>query len=345
MELWKKLKNTHKPIVLYGMGNGADRILDELERCGLQASGVFASDGFVRHQSFRGFTVCSYAEMKKKFDEMVVLVSFGTHLTEVMDRIRELMTEQETYAPDVPVAGETIFNEAFLQQNKDAISRVYEMLADEQSKKVYECVIRSKLTGELSPLFECETDAEEGWSIINPGLNESYLDLGAYTGDTIQGFLDHTDGKYRHIIAVEPDSKNFKKLKNSVEGLHNVTLFEGCIAQSAGTRMYAMDGGRKSHSLERNGVDIPAISVDELVGKEPVTFIKMDVEGMEAEAIMGASKTICNNNLVMQIAAYHRSEDLFHLPLLIDSIRPGGAYYLRHRPCLPAWDTDFIVKF
>ena len=53
MDMWKKLSATKKPIWLYGMGNGADKILDELTRRGISVSGVFASDGFVRHQQFR----------------------------------------------------------------------------------------------------------------------------------------------------------------------------------------------------------------------------------------------------------------------------------------------------
>ena len=59
-ELWPYLQKTEKPIYLYGMGNGADTILDKLQSLGVQAAGVFASDAFVRHQNFRGYTVCSY---------------------------------------------------------------------------------------------------------------------------------------------------------------------------------------------------------------------------------------------------------------------------------------------
>ena len=63
--VWDALKNTKKPIVLYGMGNGADKVLDEFERRGITAAGVMASDDFVRYQDFRGFTVKKQSDLEQ----------------------------------------------------------------------------------------------------------------------------------------------------------------------------------------------------------------------------------------------------------------------------------------
>ncbi|MBQ8894285.1 MAG: FkbM family methyltransferase [Clostridia bacterium] len=345
MELWKKLKTADKPIVLYGMGNGADRILDVMEARGIKVSGVFASDGFVRHQQFRGFTVGSYEELKDRFGDMIVLVCFGTHRPEVLANIKRIMKEQEVYAPDVPVAGETIFDEAFVKQHYFEFTKVYEMLSDEQSRLVYKNILRSKLTGEIPPLFECETQPEEAWGLLGLSDEECYLDLGAFTGDTVQRFIDFTGGKYQKITAVEPDLKNFKKLLNNTEDLPNIRCFHGCADENSGERLYAMEGGRKSHVLQRGGIAIPSITVDDLLAGEPVSFIKMDVEGMEAAVLRGAAGSIRKCRPSLQVAAYHRSEDLFALPLLLESIQPGAKLYLRHFSCLPAWDTDFYFKF
>ena len=77
-DLWLYLSTVKKPIFLYGMGNGADRILYRLEQLGMRARGVFASDDFVRHQDFHGYTVCSYEEAKAACPEMLVLIAFGS---------------------------------------------------------------------------------------------------------------------------------------------------------------------------------------------------------------------------------------------------------------------------
>ena len=211
--------------------------------------------------------------------------------------------------------------------------------------KVFENVIRSKLTGEIEPLFNCESSVEEAWGLFNLGMDESFLDLGAYTGDTVERFLHFTNQRYRHIWAVEPDFKNFKKLLKNTEHLHNITCLNCCVDAQPGEQFYAMDGGRKSHSLQGEGVKITARTVDDLISDSSVSLIKMDVEGMEAAVLSGAAKTIVKYKPSMQIAAYHRSEDLFHLPLLVQELCPGAKIYLRHFRCLPAWDTDFYFKF
>ena len=61
--LWQYLKKQTRPIVLYGMGNGADAILDRLDRLDIPVNAVFASDEFVRGQVFRGFPVLTYAKV------------------------------------------------------------------------------------------------------------------------------------------------------------------------------------------------------------------------------------------------------------------------------------------
>ena len=88
-----------------------------------------------------------------------------------------------------------------------------DILSDDFSKNVLENEINFKLTGNIKFLTEIFTDKNEIFRILDLSGNESYLDLGAYRGDTIQEFLHYTNGSYRHITALEPDKKTFKKLK------------------------------------------------------------------------------------------------------------------------------------
>ena len=77
-DVWTYLASCEKPVILYGMGNGADKILSVFERYGIYCAGVFASDGFVRGQSFHGFTVESYAAVSERLDDFIVVVSFAS---------------------------------------------------------------------------------------------------------------------------------------------------------------------------------------------------------------------------------------------------------------------------
>ncbi|MBO5274688.1 MAG: hypothetical protein J6I45_08755 [Clostridia bacterium] len=110
IDLWRYLQKASKPILMYGMGNGADKILAVCERCGIEIADFFASDGFVRGHSFHGKKVLSYSEACEKYDDFIVLLSFASSLPDVVERVLKIAEEHELYAPDVPVAGEGLFN-------------------------------------------------------------------------------------------------------------------------------------------------------------------------------------------------------------------------------------------
>ena len=77
-DIWNRLVSEEKPILLYGTGNGADKILDELKRYDVKISGVFASSGFVRDRYFRGFKVMSLEQAEEVFGDFIALFSFGS---------------------------------------------------------------------------------------------------------------------------------------------------------------------------------------------------------------------------------------------------------------------------
>ena len=74
-DVWQNMRSCGKPLVLYGMGNGADAILDRMAAEGLTAAALFASDEFVRGQSFRGFTVEHYADIKARLGDFAVVIA------------------------------------------------------------------------------------------------------------------------------------------------------------------------------------------------------------------------------------------------------------------------------
>jgi FkbM family methyltransferase len=337
-ELWTYLKETEKTIVLYGTGNGADKIYARLQKEGIKIGGVFSSGGFKKGKEFAGFTVTSYEELKEKFGDIIILVCFGSHLDEVIDNILRLQKENELYLPDVPVYGDEIFDLNFARDHKEELLKVYNMLADTQSKKVFENTLYYKLTGESKYLTEIETPREEVFDILNLS-NEDYLDLGAFNGDTVEEFLRY-NCVYKSITAVEPDSRNFRKLVENTKGIKNITLLNAAVSDNNGTMLISKNKGRGNAQTGKT-VEIPCVCVDEIAKINPPTFIKMDVEGSEMRAISGGEKTI-SKKPKMHIAAYHRSEDLFSLPLKILKINPHYKIYMRKHRALPAWDINYI---
>lgn len=339
-DLWTYLQGTQKPVVLYGMGNGADKIISVLNRYNIKISGVFASDGFVRQKTFHGFNVTDYKTAKNTFGDMIVLVCFGSSLPDVISNIKRISLEQELYAPDVPVWGDTLFNIEFALNNRIRLESIYNLLADNTSKKVFEGAVMYKLTGKIDYLFDCETPSAEVYqNILNLGDSETYFDLGAYRGDTVAEFLSVVN-KYNKIVAVEPDLKTYNKLCAATQNVNSIININACVSDCDGQIAFDMLGSRGS-GIGQGGAVINSVSIDALSQNYVPTIIKMDIEGAEEKAIKGAKSTISTYKPKMQIAAYHRSEDLFSLPESVLSVRNDYKVYLRHFPSLPCWDMSY----
>lgn len=339
-ELWQYLKTVQKPIVLYGMGNGADKIIKVLDEYGISFEGVFASDGFVRDKTFHGHKISTYNELKERFGEMIVLLCFGSARSEVISNVRRISAENELYAPEVPVIGGGLFTEKYVNDNKADFEWVYNHLADDLSRKTFENTVNFKLSGKIDYLFDCETDEDEPYeSFFKLTDSESFLDLGAYNGDTVADFISRVSG-YSKITAVEGDSKTFLKLCRNTAGYKNTECKNLCISSFCGEAPFGMKHGRNSAAFAGE-TKAQFTTVDALLEGQESTFIKMDIEGEEKNAILGAACTVKNFKPKMLISCYHRTEDLISIPKAVFSLRDDYRIYIRHLNGLPAWDTNY----
>ena len=85
ISVWERLKNCGKPVVLYGMGDGADKVLAAFDRYGIKASAVIASDDFVRGQKFHDFTVKKLSAVETEFGDIIIALCFASQLPDVME--------------------------------------------------------------------------------------------------------------------------------------------------------------------------------------------------------------------------------------------------------------------
>lgn len=350
-DLWHYLAAADRPVVMYGMGNGADKIIAVCERYGIEISDFFASDGFVRGHSFHGKTVISYSAMKEKYEGQnpIVLLSFASSLPDVMALFKKVGEECELYAPDVPVFGDTLFTIEFFEDNRERFEGVYKMLADEESKRIYKNVISYKLTGDIKYLWESESDKSDVYTdILDCNNIRKYLDLGAYNGDTVREMLQYNPD-LESVVALEPDARNFRKLSEYANGTE---IDIKCINAGAWcentTLLFDASGNRNAGIVSKGNIaskikEVSVVSVDSILSGESVDYIKYDVEGSEREALLGSAQTIKAYTPKLLVSLYHRSEDLFALPELVKELCPDYKLYLRRFPYIPAWDLNLYA--
>lgn len=333
---WEKIKESGLSVVVYGMGNGADKVMDEFNRLSIPVMGVTASDDFVRGQIFRGFKVKKLSEFEGKF---IIAVAFATCIPEVMNHIYSLAEEYRVIVPCVPVFGDEIFNRDFIEANADKINSAYRLFED-SSKPIFAGCVNFMFGGELETLKSITTPKSEAFeNILCLNENESYLDLGAYRGDTVEEFLHYCGGKYESITALEPDRRTYRKLCDYIENVPYSVAYQKAIYSECKTLIFSSKAGRQS-TISAKGEEIEATTVDELCKDKKVTYIKMDVEGAENEAFDGAKITLKSQKPKLNIALYHRSGDIFDLPLKIAEINPEYKFYLRRHPYIPCWDMN-----
>lgn len=338
-DFWERVKETEKPIVLYGTGNGADRVIDEFEERGIKLCAVFASDGFVRDRSFRGFKVISYSDAKARFGSMLVILGFGTHDKDVIENIKRIARDDELLMPDM-LQDElgNIFDRAYFNAHIKDIEYAYSILADERSRKNFEDIIRYRLSGDIKYLLEDQESEIESWKLLNFRPCESFVDCGAYNGDTISRFLSFAP-RYEHIYAFEPDKKTFKKLEKNTAGLENIELFNTAVSDKAETLYFDIGKGRGSKLGGK--VEIPTLTLDSTV--KEATILKFDTEGFEEKALNGGCELIKRCHPRMVLSAYHKIDDLWRLPRTVQEIDPSYKFYLRKAIAIPYWDSNLYL--
>lgn len=356
-DIWHTLAESDRPIVMYGMGNGADKIIEALSFFGLEVSDFFASDEFVRGQSFHGKKVLKFDEICEKYIEFNILVSFGTKLPDVLERIYLLDSKYNVYVPDVPVVCENLKDELFtyeyFEKNRQRLSKVCEMFADSKSKETFCDIVAYRLSGKLEYLRRHITSPNEVYNDILEADNiKNTADLGAYNGDSIRELSEFSSPE--HIIAFEPDTRNFRKLCEYA----NFANFKIDCVNAAGwnkdCELEFASGGNRNSSLSstvglKTGAKLKTVnarrldSVCEEFSFDCLDYIKYDVEGAEFEALEGSKGIISSCHPKLLVSLYHRTADIFLLPELVKSFG-YEKFCLRRYEYVPAWDLNLIAK-
>lgn len=362
-------RDRQQAVVLYGTGNGADRIVNFCEQNKVAIAGIFVSDEFCRGQSFRGHRVESYAQITERLGrDFLLVIAFASELPEVLNRFQELSQQHPTIAPHLGLYNDDVVTRDWLTAHEEELTAAYDLLADQWSKDLFQDLLNFKFSGKLEYLFRHVTKRQDDIAFLELGNEETYYDLGAYNGDTL------FEAKSR-VVAVEADSKNFDKLKSRVQdsgfrvqgsGLkdEDIILINKAIWKEEGEIPFNNQSGRAASVYDTGTVTpstasgppsprvtthrkiIGATTIDAIVAETgwAPTYIKMDLEGAEKEALAGGAATIHKYKPKLFLAGYHFDEDLFQLPLMLHQLNPDYKIYLRKHPYVPDWEINFIVK-
>ena len=204
------------------------------------------------------------------------------------------------------------------------------LLADKFSLQVLDALLGFRLTFDatfLSPIVEWDLYKPKG--ILSYSDNEVYVDGGSYDGDTIRLFIDRVHGQFSRVLAFEPDRKTYERLVEKFSGEKRVEPINAGLHRRKGRLKFDNMGTRASTFVEQGGVEISVVGLDEVLGEQRVTFVKMNIEGSEIAALKGAERSINKWAPKLAISAYHHPPHLWQVPELVNRLRSDYRLYLR----------------
>lgn len=301
---------------------------------------------------------CVSPEELKKYPNLIVIIMMGNpsavekqlkdmdipyvyHIDVSLDRIMKMRREPDWFENEIPV-----------------IKEVYNYFKDDFSKKVYVGALMNRMAAEIST-FSWEDICSSENHYFNPDViemndHESFVDCGAYNGDTIIEFINEVQD-YKQIFAFEVDKDNYQKMLNNVSRFEKIKCFNyGVWSENkeleygVGTSDNEPDDGKsilKTESGKNNIIQkAKVVSIDEELAGEEITFIKMDIEGVEIEALKGAEKIIKEQKPKLAICVYHRTSDFWQIPKLLKEFNPEYQFMLRHYTRNNLFDTVLYAK-
>jgi FkbM family methyltransferase len=172
---------------------------------------------------------------------------------------------------------------------------------------------------------------------------EVFIDCGAYDGDTLESFLGATAYRFSAAVAFEPDSHAAARLRAVVQELPSgvrdrIQIEEKAVGGTPGMVRFEGGGTPGSRIVETGSVMVDCVTLDTAVLELAPTFIKMDIEGAEEAALLGAAETIRVHRPVLAICIYHLQADLYRLPTLMRRLCSNYALFLRRQ----ARDSDLV---
>lgn len=339
----ERMQANGQPIVLCGAGYVAQLTWDFMQQHKMTVDYVAISDEWLKPDSeFNGQRVVGFDSLKATGLQYNYIIAMQYIDETLRARLAQNACEILFYDPTfVGINAGEHFTTQWCEDHQDTLNNFYNNLNDDLSKATLIAYLNQRISAR--EIYYHEVFHPEHYfpkELIRLEAEEVFVDGGAYNGDSIAAFLEalqqQNAGPPAKIFAFEPDKVTFKLLEQNTENLSQCVCINAGIWHKATTLRF-----NASHALSSaltnapDGDEIALDSIDNVVAGEKVTFIKMDIEGAELEALKGAQATIKTYHPILAISIYHKPVDLITIPQFIHQLHAGYRFYVRaHHPRL-----------
>jgi FkbM family methyltransferase len=329
------------PFILFGAGAWGRHTLAGLRRVGIEPSGFADNDATKWGTSIEGLPVMSAHEAASRFGRDVAFIVTVYTGAKVRRQLRELGLRAFPFStlalrfPDALMPHNCIDFPHKMVGHGELIRQGLSVWADEASRQEYVAQVRYRLTFD-DDVPPCLPPRETYFPTDLVALtdDEVFVDCGAYDGDSIHDFLGRCAGRFGRIVALEPDPQNVARLEASLGELSEGTrrrleIVPVAAASRRGRLCFNATGTVAASVGEAGATEVACAPMDEILRERIPTYIKMDIEGSESEALAGARAVTAAHAPVLAVCLYHRQHDLWQLPLQIRALNQCYRLFLR----------------
>lgn len=332
---------TGETFILFGAGRLGRTTLAGLRKAGVKPLAFADNNPKLWNTSIEGLRVLSPQDAVSQFSQKAIFVITVYTSQPVWKQLTALGLKILSFAslawhyPQAltPHGGVELPHKIFNQS--ETIREALSLWADDTSRLEYvkQLEWRTTLDNSVLPPHLPQEAIYFPGDLIRPIADDVFVDCGAFDGDTVSEFIKGKGVGFAQIVAIEPDPANCKALQTRVTNLPQETQNKILIIQSAAGSQDSMvtfnATGTAGSSIGEGSYQVQSTPLDELVGQYKPTYIKMDIEGAEPEALLGSRQIIKKDAPVLAICLYHTQEHLWQIPLLIRSLSDQYSFYLR----------------
>ncbi|MBR6013135.1 MAG: FkbM family methyltransferase [Selenomonadaceae bacterium] len=345
----ENIKSHNLPVVVFGAAEMAKVVTEELKFFGVDVFGYAVDEEYYQpNQTYLGLPVFNFDVVSRESDKYVFVLGVGAKSGSEV-RANKFMNDKNFLHYQILSGEGDFFGYNYILENQDKFFETYNMLSDELSRQTMIAYLITHITDNPTDIANFVQSDEYFNEITRPavcGGEGSFIDCGAYNGDTVKKFIDFVGGNYKKIFAVEPDPSNFEKLKKFVEenDHKNVECFDCGVWNEQGVLYFSGSRGTTSRISENGSMELTLNTIDNIVGNEKITLIKMDIEGAELNALKGAAQTLERFKPTLAISVYHKKDDLITIPQFIKSIYKDCKFYIRKYDKVHSlWELDLYA--
>lgn len=209
-----------------------------------------------------------------------------------------------------------------------------ELWEDEASRAEYLAQVRLRTLGDPSGLSRPAAKDSyflDGIFELKPG--DVFVDCGAFDGDTIRDVVERQPG-FGSVEAVEADTLSFARLAGYVAttdpAIRSRIRLHHCAVGAQRGRVRFEDSGKVDSKVSDIGETVvDLVPLDAMFASKRISMLKMDIEGGEFNALLGARNVIRRDRPILAVCVYHLQNDLWRLPLFMRALVPDYRMYLK----------------